>query len=73
MCPCPAPQSQIESKYVYFYNPYTYEINTQKFIKFNQQDVNEDDFRRTAEESGWSKVKSFLKEKDEKLYFFAIN
>lgn len=35
--------------------------------------MNEGEYRSTAEESGWSKVKSFLKEKDEKLYFFAIN
>ena len=39
-CPCPEPDSASEFKYNYFYNPYTKTINTDKFIKYSDQDEN---------------------------------
>lgn len=58
-CPCPVPASMIERKYVYFYNPYSYEINTNKFLRFGRTGV--DEGRRTSEAPGWGKIKEFFK------------
>ena len=50
MIPCPMPATPSERKYVYFYNPYSYQINTDKYMKYDEgilQDIPISDLRRT--------------------------
>jgi hypothetical protein len=73
MIPCPMPATAIERKYVYFYNPYSYEINTEKYMTYLDNSYNLNELRRTDENPGWDKIRCFLKDADEKVFLFAIN
>ena len=41
-CPLPRRGGLLERKIHYFYLPYNYEVNTQKFMKFEEQEEEED-------------------------------
>ena len=70
------PSPTIQSKYIYFYNPYNYEVNTKKFLRFDSfSDNNDKNFsthRRTNEISGWKKIRDFFHDSDKKTYDFSI-
>ena len=74
MMPCPEPDSSTERKYVYFYNPYNYAINTKKHMEFEEaQDWSQVNGRRCSEAPGWQKVRGFIKNSNEEALYFALN
>jgi hypothetical protein len=54
-------------------NPYSYEINTEKYMTYLDNSYNLNELRRTDENPGWDKIRCFLKDADEKVFLFAIN
>lgn len=72
---CPTPNPKLSQKFEFFYGPYNYVANTQKFITYDDIEVEEQRFFkldpnqidyelgrpvRSASVSGWRKVHDFL-------------
>lgn len=76
----PIPEPKLFKKFAYFYEPYSYNCNTKKFMTFDNEaeevrqpksSVGKESSYRSK--NSWGQVHDFIHKNDERVYVFVIN